>query len=449
MNEALGSISVRFYSSLYFLAQRVRGGVDQGMIAAADKLLAQPWPEVLTWVDERLTELHGTGEEAGLGWLKRQAPVDRVDIRDTLATAGRAAASRRVEWRRTSGSTGAPLTFAKDRRMTAWMDAAMWAAYGWHGVRPGQPHARFWGLPRHPWRRLRRRMMDRMLNRRRLDAFDLSLEESVAFFDGLLRFQPVYIHAYPTLLRSFVEYCAAAGRDGRDLGIRVVICGGELLIDATRSAISEFFGCRVVDEYGCTESGLLTLECEEGSPHVLPVACYPEVVTADAEALTSGVGEVVVSDLFGDVAPLVRYRLSDRARITPPGCPCGRDLPSLKPELGRSQDFITTPQRGRVYATILAYTVPEGIQRFKAYQIRPDAIVAEVVLAADAAPSTAKTCRHNWEEELGDGMSVRLITVAEIPPEASGKLRYFVPLSDVTREKAAVLAEPPDLPGVS
>lgn len=425
------------FRSVYFLAQRMRGGVDLGMIDAAEQLLNRPWPELASYVGERLRTLHGA--PGGLSWLAQQDPLDRSTAREQIEAAASRFGPRDVEWRRTSGSTGVPLSFPKDRQMTAWMDAAMWAAYGWHGVSPGEAHARFWGLPRDPVKRIRRRCMDRMLHRRRLDAFEMSPENSIQFFHRLQRFGPRYVHAYPTLLRTFVEHCTAARLDGSELGIRVVICGGELLVESTRKAIGEFFGCRVVDEYGCTESGLLTLECEAGTPHILPIACYPEVLSDDGRSLDEGIGEVVVTDLYGRVAPLVRYRLSDRARIGRPTCDCGRDLPFLKPTMGRIQDFIHTPGRGNIYATILAYTVPEGIARFRAYQVRSDAVVAEVVLATQATASTVDLCKNRWQKELGGEMHIDLHVVPKIDPEPSGKLRYFVPTSEIPPAKLQAL----------
>ncbi len=424
----------RLFRGLYFSAQRLRRGVSPDMIRTADALLRCPWPELTSHVERRIQAVHGLSQ-SGLEWLSSQAPEDRSQVRERMARAAGLARSRNVEWRRTSGSTGSPLSFAKDREMTAWMDAVMWAGYGWHGVRPGQPHARFWGLPRDKWKRMQRRVMDRMLNRRRLDAFELSRETSRDFFRRMRDFRPSYVHAYPTLLRSFVHHCNEQSLNGHDLGVGVVICGGELLVDQTRREISDFFGCKVVDEYGCTESGLLTIECEEGQPHVLPVACYPEVISPNGSSLSEGVGEVVVTDLFGDVAPLVRYRLSDRARIRAPGCRCGRDLPVVIPEMGRSQDFIITPSGRRIYATLLAYTVPEGIARFRAYQVNERLIAAEIVPACEAGALVIRECRRRWERELGGEVEVRGTIVPEIPPEASGKLRYFVPMSDVSRKK--------------
>jgi hypothetical protein len=95
------------------------------------------------------------------------------------------------------------------------------------------------------------------------------------------------------------------------------------------------------------------------------------------------------------------------------------------------QDFIQTPRKGSVYATILAYTVPKDIARFRAYQVRHDAIVAEVVLAAQASASTVDLCKARWTNELGAGMGVEIHVVPNIEPEPSGKLRYFVPMSEI------------------
>src|SRR5690606_4680564 len=120
---------------------------------------------------ERLRALHG--DRVDWDWLRARPLVDRRTLVPIAEETGRRA-GRRVEWRKTSGSTGTPFRFPKDREMTAWMDAAMWALYAWHGVRPGAPHARFWGMPLERGARLRRTAFDRLLNRRRVSAFELS-----------------------------------------------------------------------------------------------------------------------------------------------------------------------------------------------------------------------------------------------------------------------------------
>jgi len=431
-SDAIDSV----YRRIYFFVQRARHAVSSDMIRSAGEILQSPWHEIEAYAQSRLRTVHGSVLHS-LNELERQPFMEKEWVARQGAGEHGTRPHSRVERRKTSGSTGMPLTLFKDVEMTAWMDAAMWAAYQWHGVTPGMRHARFWGLPRERGPRARRRVMDWFLNRVRLDAFDMAPEQIARFHRRLMSFRPRYIHAYPTLLRAFVEQCLEAGLSGADLGVRVAICGGEILTPQTRAVIAEFFQCSVVNEYGCTESGLLTVECEHGTPHVLPVAVWVEVIGPDGMDVATGqVGEVLVTDLYGSVVPLLRYRLQDRAQIAfQHECPCGRSLPRLDVAFGRIDSFIETPDRGPIYDAILAYTVPREIKQFRAVQVAPDMLQVDIVPGNGFDDTTPEACRRCWSEELGPSMRIELRVVGEIPRDPSGKLQYFVPMSDATESR--------------
>jgi phenylacetate-CoA ligase len=415
-------------AALYFAAQRRRGGVTPGLIRQASTLLDSPWPHVLGHVETRLRAMYGPAANP-LDWLLEQPVVERSSLRPNADSLMAAGIDVRHERKKTSGSTGTPFSLVKDMEMAAWIDAVMWSVYGWYGIQPGDAHARFWGMPREIGARARRRLNDWFLNRRRLNAFDLSDKTSARFLKSLERSRPRYVHGYPTLISAFTDQCLANGRSGTHLGVRVVFCTGELLTPETRQRISSFFGCRVVNEYGCTESGLLAFDCEHGRPHVLPVAAFPEVVTSDdPHTRTDGDGEVIVTDLFGSLMPLLRYRLHDRARLSfAAACPCGRALPLLEVVDGRTDSFILTPT-GMKYDAILAYSAPPGVNRFRAYQTTPDSLDVHVQLSPGAPPSVLDQFATLLGQQLGPSMRINMKQVDSIPFEASGKLRYFVPL---------------------
>jgi phenylacetate-CoA ligase len=439
----MASSSTILYETLYHAVQRLRGGVNSTLIRQASRLLDAKWTVVLAHAEERISAVHGSPVHA-LEWLSSQPVVERHSLRDVMAQAAAASGRRRVEHRRTSGSTGTPFALVKDVEMTARMDAAMWAAYAWHGIRPGLPHARFWGMPADRATRTKKRFIDALNNRRRFDAFKCAPSDALAFYQRLQRIRPVYAYGYPTLIRHFVDMCAAQGLAGTDLGIGTVVTTGELLAPDARKVIGDYFGARVVNEYGCTESGVIGFECHAGTMHVIPVAAWPEVVdSSNGTARTDGIGEIVVTDLYGQTAPLRRYRLHDRGLITFRDCACGRDLPVLEVQTGRVDSFITTPTRGRVYDAILAYSVPPAVQRFRARQLSATELHVDLVPGAGFDPSaTPAECRRRWEAALGPGMTVITRVVDFIPYESSGKLRYFIPLEDTGAGEAVTFSEP-------
>ncbi len=411
---------------VYFAVQRLRGGARPEMVRQASRWLESPWVETSGRVLDQLAAVHGATRDPDR-WLSRQPLTDRSSLKHLAAEVKR----RRVEYRHTSGSTGAPFHFVKDREMTAWMDAVMWAAYQWHSVRPGDREARFWGTPLRRAGRINRRILDWWLARRRLGAFDMSRAESEAFFSELRRFRPRYAYGYPSLMQEFVSHCSSAGLEGGDLNLKIVISTGELLTPNVRRRLHEFFDCPVIDEYGCTESGIIAMECERGTLHQLPVAALTEIVDGTGRRVRAREeGEVILTDLFGQTAPLLRYRLHDRATwegLSP--CPCGRELPAIRVDVGRLDSFIETPDGKRIYDAVLAYTVPAGVIRFRAFQRALDLLEVFIVPGHGAgAAELDALCRQRWGEVLGPSMRIRISVVQSIPYQESGKLRYFVPM---------------------
>jgi phenylacetate-CoA ligase len=419
----------RTFQDIYFLIQRLRGGVDPKLVRAARSMLERPYGEILEYVGRRIEDLHTPPVEAH-NWLRQQPLMDREMLRKRVLESP-ASRPPRVERKRTSGSTGSPVVLFKDMEMARWIDATMWAVYSWHGVAPGDPHARFWGAPAELVPRLRRTAMDWCLNRRRFNAFELSAGRSTRFFKRLRRLRPRYIHGYPTLLKAFVMDCREAGFHGADLGVHVVFSTGELLLPSVRAMLGGFFDCPVVNEYGCSESGLLGFECERGVLHQLPVAAFPEVVSADGEPVATGeTGEVVATDLYGRVIPLVRYRLFDRGSV-PQGspCSCGRDLPCLTITDGRVDSFIQTPDRGPVYDAVIAYAMPSTVNRFRAYQIAPNRLLVELIPGDDFQPARdVGSLYEALQHRLGPTMRIEIRQVDQLAFDNSSKLRYFVPL---------------------
>lgn len=422
----------RLTNCLYYTFQKLRGGVNTEMVGRASDLLERPWPEIQRYVEGRLEENYGLRGVAGLRWLHDQPISTKDDYRGREDGAAGLLDRILTERRRTSGSSGEPFSFRRDRRMTAWMDAAMWAVYQWHGVKPGDRMARFWGRPLSGVNVAIRGVADALLRQRRMNAFNVTPRESCQFHRALLEWEPDYAYGYPTLIRKFVDHIQDLGRSGRALELNVVITTGELLDAATRNSIEEFFGCRVVNEYGCSESGILAFECREGESHLIPVAAYAEVMNENGEGETARTGEVFVTDLYGDVASFVRYSLGDVARLQPGDrCGCGRQLPTFDVLAGRTGDFIQSPNGQRIYSAVLAYSVPEGVTQFQVRQTAGDELQGDVVVAPgfDEA-EVLQRCRSCWGQLAGSSMRVQVQSVDGIDRTTAGKHRYFVPLSE-------------------
>jgi phenylacetate-CoA ligase len=135
-------------------------------------------------------------------------------------------------------------------------------------------------------------------------------------------------------------WAAAAGlaglRPARDFpALRALFVGGEPLSPARRARIAELWGAPVVEEYGATETGSLAGECPYGRLHLWADRALFEVHDPRTGRTTpTGRGQLVVTPLYREAMPLLRYAIEDDVEITHPDCPCGWVLPVVR-VLGR------------------------------------------------------------------------------------------------------------------
>lgn len=139
-----------------------------------------------------------------------------------------------------------------------------------------------------------------------------------------------------TLLWAAAARAAGWQPDTDFPALRALYVGGEPLSAARRARIAELWGVPVVQEYGSTETGSLAGECEHGRMHLWADRAIFEVYHPETGEVTgSGVGQLVVTPLFREAMPLLRYNLADDVEVSTADCPCGWALPTVR-VLGRA-----------------------------------------------------------------------------------------------------------------
>ncbi len=131
------------------------------------------------------------------------------------------------------------------------------------------------------------------------------------------------------------------------IALRKIIFGSERSSDAMRRRISELSGVPYEELYdipGLTELyGPGTgLDCRfHTGIHYWADYYITEILNPETlEPVAAGeVGEMVVTTLRKEAAPLIRYRTRDLTRLIEGDCPCGRLMPRHDRILGRSDDM--------------------------------------------------------------------------------------------------------------
>lgn len=122
------------------------------------------------------------------------------------------------------------------------------------------------------------------------------------------------------------------------------VFGSERWSKKMREYIRNELGVELYDIYGLTEiygPGIgITCEKEQGI-HYWDDYVYIEIINPETgEPVPDGeTGEIVITTLVKEGAPLLRFRTHDLSRIIPEKCSCGRSYPRLDTIGGRSDDM--------------------------------------------------------------------------------------------------------------
>ncbi|SHJ52242.1 Phenylacetate-coenzyme A ligase PaaK, adenylate-forming domain family [Malonomonas rubra DSM 5091] len=225
------------------------------------------------------------------------------------------------------------------------------------------------------------------------------------------------------------------------IAVNKIIYGSERSSRSMRKKISELFGgAELFDITGLTELyGPGTgIECSEhdcihywGDYYILEIL-DPETLQPVPEGEW---GEMVVTTLCKEGAPLIRYRTRDITRIIPGQCSCGSILPRHSRIKGRSDDTIKF--RGvNIYPssidTILS-AVPGLGSEYQIHLTRDESergqmrLVVERAEGVDAkrSPELTHEVKHQIKKQLLVSAEVELVDYSSLPRSEKKSQRVF------------------------
>jgi phenylacetate-CoA ligase len=321
----------------------------------------------------------------------------------------------------TSGSTGEPTDLYKDRNallsLGAWtspMNISRWV---------GRPAWRLMTLLVRHERTLEAGLV------RSLPRFLLRVTEGDALappdvqLDLLNRARPQLLITYPSVLRTLAVLVKERKPPVHQPA--AIALSAEVFDAPTRRLAGEVFTTSTfVNAYGCTEAGLVALECHQHRGlHVTGTRAIVEVLRDGRPAAPGDPGEVVVTDLTNFASPILRYAgLGDVAVWSPARCPCGRVLPLLELIEGRRVDAFLLPD-GRIvhpYHLTLAMEHIDGIHRYQIVQEARDRVRVLVVGPAGNGVGTRRAAADALGAILGAQVQV-VVDGVEVIPTAPGE----------------------------
>jgi len=327
----------------------------------------------------------------------------------------------------TGGSTGQPTRFPLGEGESDEQYATMYLGRSWWGIAPLDPMIAFWGHShlfgsglRGRINELKRNLYDRVLNIRRLDAYDMTPETIARYAQELRRRDPVFLQGYTSCLYKLAKYMDEHGLDlGRARRLKAAIATAETVSDADIDLVREALGIPLVIEYGMAETGVLAYSRDR--PRNMEVfwdACL---------ARQASDGVLHVSTIGPRLFPLINYRTDDRADVSTAH---DGSVLALSAVVGRSRDLLSvrTAHGGRLELSgILFVHVLKSYPGLYSIQFeqRPDAAV-RIFVVGDRALDLAGLKAH-FLAEIGkdhpdiDGAAIDLVQVPRAELTVAGK----------------------------
>lgn len=132
---------------------------------------------------------------------------------------------------------------------------------------------------------------------------------------------------------------------GDKIYLKKGVIGSERWGDKMRKRIANELGVELYDIYGLTEvyGPGIGISCDyKCGMHYWDDYLYFEIVDPKTgEQVPEGeIGELVITTLVKEGAPLIRYRTHDLTRFIPGKCACGSEYPRIDTLIGRTDDMI-------------------------------------------------------------------------------------------------------------
>lgn len=154
--------------------------------------------------------------------------------------------------------------------------------------------------------------------------------------------------ATPSYALRIGEVALQMGVDPKkDLNVKIGLVGSELLTEAMRTEMHKLWGddMLVTSNYGMSElmGPGVSGECEQlCGMHINEDFFIPEIIDPETEeVLPPGEkGELVITCIYKEALPLIRYRTKDVTRLIYEPCKCGRTTVRMENLDGRTDDML-------------------------------------------------------------------------------------------------------------
>ncbi len=336
---------------------------------------------------------------------------------------------------KTSGSSGDPFIFAKDKFSHALTWANIMYRFGWFSIDFNSSlQARFYGIPLDFISNKKERLKDLLSHRYRFTIFDLSdtiLEKILKKFQHK-KFE--YINGYTSSIVLFAKFLQKKNIVLKTIcpTLKCCVVTSEMLFEDDKLLLEKQFGVPVVNEYGASELDLIAFQNPNGEWQINSETLYVEILDENNTVLPNGKeGRIVITSLYNKAHPFIRYDIGDVGILDERST---LKKPILKKLIGRTNDIAVLPS-GKKSPGLTFYYVTKSIieddgnvKEFIIKQTKIDTFDIEYVSEVELTKIQIQNIEKAITTYLESGLTFSFTRKKKLERSKSGKLKQFVSL---------------------
>ncbi|WP_415060770.1 phenylacetate--CoA ligase family protein [Flavobacterium sp.] len=333
---------------------------------------------------------------------------------------------------KTSGSSGDPFIFAKDKKAHAITWASILHRFGWYGIDFNSSYqARFYGIPLDFYGYYKERLKDFLSHRYRFPIFDLSEKVLDTILIQFKNKKFNYINGYTSSIVLFGKYLQEKNIILTDVCPTLKICmvTSEMLFEDDRKMLEKYLGIPIINEYGASELDLIAFENPKGEWQVNTETIFVEILDENNLPVPHGKeGKIVITSLYNFAHPFIRYEIGDIGIIDEKSTLKNVYLKKL---IGRTNDFAVLPS-GKKSPGLTFYYVTKSIikddgnvKEFIIRQKKIDHFEIDYVSSTELNEIQIKEIEKSIAEYLEPGLTFTYNRKTILERTKSGKLKQF------------------------
>ena len=266
---------------------------------------------------------------------------------------------------------------------------------------------------------------DNWYNVRYYSTFHIKESYLKYYIEDLIKYKTEYIVGFPSSLLDIAKYGLKKNISFPKELVKAIFPTAETITEEMKFNIEKFFKAPMYNQYASSEGAPFIFECEQRNLHLELQSGVFEVL--DDQDNPTNSGRLITTSFTTLGTPLIRYDIGDSITLSSNVCSCPNKNPLVKEILGRIDDYIYSPENGKINLGNVSNTLKDtkGIKKFQAIQDKLNEICIKVEVDNTIYDNKIEAIFiRNWRDRVGERMKIDIDYVNEIQVEKSGKFRF-------------------------